>query len=112
MALARGKNNRSLHGDVSHPREEPRRLSGHHYGVSGRQDPQVKRENKSRRGTPVRQIRNRQLLAVLICTVTALGQTVVTTPAVVTSARVPGTVFRDCSDCPEMVVVPAGKFTM
>ena len=24
----------------------------------------------------------------------------------------PGTVFRDCSGCPEMVVVPAGSFTM
>lgn len=28
------------------------------------------------------------------------------------AARKPGTVFRDCSDCPEMVVVPAGKFVM
>src|SRR5438045_346678 len=51
------------------------------------------------------------LLAVLICTVTALGQTVGITPAA-TSGRAPGTVFRDCKDCPEMVVVPAGKFTM
>ena len=24
----------------------------------------------------------------------------------------PGTVFRDCTDCPEMVVIPAGKFHM
>jgi len=24
----------------------------------------------------------------------------------------PGTVFRDCADCPEMVVVPAGRFLM
>jgi tetratricopeptide (TPR) repeat protein len=29
-----------------------------------------------------------------------------------TSERVPGTVFRDCPDCPEMVVVPAGDFTV
>jgi len=28
------------------------------------------------------------------------------------SAPAPGTTFRDCSDCPEMVVVPAGKFMM
>jgi formylglycine-generating enzyme required for sulfatase activity len=28
------------------------------------------------------------------------------------SHRAPGTVFRDCADCPEMVVVPAGTFTM
>lgn len=27
-------------------------------------------------------------------------------------ARAPGTVFRDCADCPEMVVVPAGRFVM
>jgi len=26
--------------------------------------------------------------------------------------RAPGTVFRDCHECPEMVVVPAGSFTM
>jgi formylglycine-generating enzyme required for sulfatase activity len=26
--------------------------------------------------------------------------------------RSPGTVFRDCPDCPEMVVIPAGSFTM
>jgi formylglycine-generating enzyme required for sulfatase activity len=28
------------------------------------------------------------------------------------SAPTPGTTFRDCSQCPEMVVVPAGKFMM
>jgi formylglycine-generating enzyme required for sulfatase activity/dienelactone hydrolase len=26
--------------------------------------------------------------------------------------RAPGSVFRDCPDCPEMVVIPAGSFTM
>jgi formylglycine-generating enzyme required for sulfatase activity len=26
--------------------------------------------------------------------------------------RAPGTVFRDCPECPEMVVIPAGSFTM
>ena len=26
--------------------------------------------------------------------------------------RAPGTVFRDCADCPELVVVPAGRFRM
>jgi formylglycine-generating enzyme required for sulfatase activity len=26
--------------------------------------------------------------------------------------RVPGSIFRDCDDCPEMVVVPAGRFVM
>jgi formylglycine-generating enzyme required for sulfatase activity len=29
-----------------------------------------------------------------------------------TSATAPGTEFRDCPDCPEMVVVPAGRFLM
>src|SRR5262245_48678247 len=28
------------------------------------------------------------------------------------AAMTPGTVFRDCPDCPEMVVVPAGSFMM
>ena len=28
------------------------------------------------------------------------------------TAPAPGTVFRDCPDCPEMVVIPAGAFTM
>src|SRR5215510_11945817 len=28
------------------------------------------------------------------------------------SATAPGSVFRDCPDCPEMVVVPAGSFMM
>jgi formylglycine-generating enzyme required for sulfatase activity len=32
--------------------------------------------------------------------------------AVVTPPAPPGRVFRDCADCPEMVVVPAGSFMM
>lgn len=28
------------------------------------------------------------------------------------AAPVPGTVFQDCSECPEMVVIPAGRFAM
>lgn len=28
------------------------------------------------------------------------------------SPRAPGAVFRDCDDCPEMVVIPAGSFVM
>ncbi len=27
-------------------------------------------------------------------------------------AQTPGTAFRDCRHCPEMIVVPAGWFTM
>jgi formylglycine-generating enzyme required for sulfatase activity len=33
-------------------------------------------------------------------------------PAVGTHDRQPGQVFRDCTDCPEMVVIPAGSFVM
>ena len=28
------------------------------------------------------------------------------------AAHAPGTAFKDCADCPEMVAVPAGRFTM
>ena len=28
------------------------------------------------------------------------------------SGREPGTVFRDCPTCPELVVIPAGRFRM
>ena len=28
------------------------------------------------------------------------------------TAPEPGEIFRDCADCPEMVVVPAGEFSM
>jgi formylglycine-generating enzyme required for sulfatase activity len=48
------------------------------------------------------------------------SNTVVSSPAKVTpsggsaspSNRLVGEVFRDCADCPEMVVIPAGRFTM
>jgi formylglycine-generating enzyme required for sulfatase activity/catechol 2,3-dioxygenase-like lactoylglutathione lyase family enzyme len=33
-------------------------------------------------------------------------------PGLAAGADAPGSVFRDCPDCPEMVVVPAGSFTM
>ena len=33
-------------------------------------------------------------------------------PAATTSGRAPGSLFRDCPDCPEMVVIPGGNFTM
>jgi formylglycine-generating enzyme required for sulfatase activity len=36
----------------------------------------------------------------------------VTKPVITNPARVPGTVFKDCDDCPEMVVIPAGSFEM
>ena len=37
---------------------------------------------------------------------------VAATPAVGTYSLRPGEVFRDCADCPEMVVVPSGSFMM
>src|SRR5205085_9680464 len=52
------------------------------------------------------------LLAVAIIAGTVLGQTASAKPRVATSQRAPGTVFRDCPKCPEVVVVPAGAFTM
>jgi formylglycine-generating enzyme required for sulfatase activity len=33
-------------------------------------------------------------------------------PAAAQSARTAGTIYRDCDDCPEMVVLPAGSFVM
>lgn len=33
-------------------------------------------------------------------------------PEEVVATRLPGTVFRDCAQCPEMVVLPAGLFVM
>ncbi|BCD88497.1 pyoverdine biosynthesis protein PvdO [Pseudomonas solani] len=33
-------------------------------------------------------------------------------PALAAEAQTPGSLFKDCKDCPEMVVLPAGSFTM
>ena len=65
----------------------------------------------------MKQIQIFLLWAVLILALTAFGQDTksvadASAPAAATSGRPPGTVFRDCPDCPEMVVVPAGNFTM
>ena len=38
--------------------------------------------------------------------------TIAATQAWGQASREPGTIFRDCPDCPQMVVVPAGQFTM
>ena len=48
------------------------------------------------------------LLAVLILATIAFAQDTKN----VASANASGAVFRDCPECPEMVVVPDGKFTM
>ena len=36
----------------------------------------------------------------------------VTKPVITNPARLPGGTFKDCPDCPEMVVIPAGRFVM
>ena len=60
----------------------------------------------------VKQVRIFCLIAlpVLILTVPASPQTPASAPA--SSDRAPGSVGRDCPDCPEMVVIPWGSFTM
>src|SRR5437868_11639247 len=65
----------------------------------------------------MKQIQIFLLWAVLILALTAFGQDTksvadASAPAAAISGRVRGTVFRDCPDCPEMVVIPAGNFTM
>src|SRR5437868_13793075 len=65
----------------------------------------------------MKQIQMFLLLAVLIFVVTALGQETksaadASPPTVPTSGRAPGTVLPECPECPEMVVIPAGSFTM
>lgn len=41
-----------------------------------------------------------------------LATPTVAVPTPVTQAMAAGAVFRDCADCPEMVMIPAGRFTM
>jgi formylglycine-generating enzyme required for sulfatase activity len=54
------------------------------------------------------------LSAVLIMLLTALllSGADASVPPVVAPGSLPGAVFRDCPDCPEMVLIPAGNFTM
>lgn len=42
----------------------------------------------------------------------ATGFAVFALTIVAVQAQAPGSAFKDCSDCPEMVVVPAGSFMM
>jgi len=65
----------------------------------------------------MKQLRNFILSAGITFAMIAFGQGTksaadASPPAVATSASAPGTVFRDCPDCPEMVVIPAGNFMM
>jgi formylglycine-generating enzyme required for sulfatase activity len=65
----------------------------------------------------MKQIRIVLLSLGLIFAVTVLGQSTTSTADAssavrATLASAPGTVFRDCPDCPEMVVIQAGSFMM
>ena len=52
------------------------------------------------------------VLAVLPLLLTAGGATALGAPPTKGATRAHGTEFRDCRDCPEMVVIAAGSFTM
>jgi formylglycine-generating enzyme required for sulfatase activity len=52
------------------------------------------------------------LVGMQIVASAAPGDELSATGSATTSAGAPGSVFRDCADCPEMVVLPAGSFTM
>ncbi|MEO5374233.1 MAG: formylglycine-generating enzyme family protein [Alphaproteobacteria bacterium] len=52
------------------------------------------------------------MLALLLVQGTGVGAEANRLPKSIGESRAPGTVFRDCADCPEMVVLSAGSFTM
>jgi formylglycine-generating enzyme required for sulfatase activity len=58
------------------------------------------------------QLRNFQLM--LLSAVAAVWSSVAAgqTPPEASAVTEPGEIFRDCADCPEMVIVPAGEFSM
>jgi formylglycine-generating enzyme required for sulfatase activity/alpha/beta superfamily hydrolase len=56
----------------------------------------------------MKRIRIVLLAALLVVAATGFGQETKSTAA----ATAPGSVFRDCPDCPEMLVIPAGNFPM
>jgi formylglycine-generating enzyme required for sulfatase activity len=50
-----------------------------------------------------------RIILALACSFTASTLALAQSKA---APRAAGSVFRDCPDCPEMVVIPAGSFTM
>ena len=57
----------------------------------------------------------RILIALVLSGAVAMAQTpnqTPTSPPPDPALLAPGSVFRDCADCPEMVVIPEGQFTM
>src|SRR5260221_9874318 len=55
------------------------------------------------------EMKNLRIILTLACSFTAFTHAAAQVKA---PGRAPGTVFRDCRACPEMVVLPAGSFTM
>jgi formylglycine-generating enzyme required for sulfatase activity len=55
------------------------------------------------------EMKNLRIILALACSFAAFQHAAAQSKA---PGRAPGTVFRDCHECPEMVVVPAGSFTM
>jgi hypothetical protein len=55
------------------------------------------------------EMKNLRIILALACSFTTSTHAVAQSKA---APRAAGTVFRDCQECPEMVVVPAGSFTM
>jgi formylglycine-generating enzyme required for sulfatase activity len=52
------------------------------------------------------------LASIIILAGPSIVRIAASAPSMTTSGHAPGRVFRDCPDCPEMVVIPAGGFTM
>jgi formylglycine-generating enzyme required for sulfatase activity len=55
------------------------------------------------------EMKNLRIILALACSFAAFKHAAAQAKA---PGRAPGPVFRDCHECPEMVVVPAGSFTM
>ena len=60
----------------------------------------------------MKSLRTLRMPIFILLSVTVLGQMKAPTSTVASSPRVRGAVFRDCPDCPEMVVLPAGRFNI
>ncbi|TAN58872.1 MAG: hypothetical protein EPN20_15840, partial [Magnetospirillum sp.] len=81
------------------------RKGQHGYVVSDTlEEPSVYKSRKDKEAqTVAEEAKRRQQVAVVAPLPSTLGGG---------GSRSPGSVFRDCPDCPEMVVIPAGSFTM
>lgn len=62
--------------------------------------------------TPFTRVFRRSLKALALFTLLGAAHGLLANAAQAAESPAPGTVFKDCKDCPEMVVLPAGTFTM